>query len=59
MKEWSQGFNPTILSKLEGDDDKLLANNGGCAISGSKVMTHIENKLKMSSKSGKIDSVGF
>ena len=41
------------------DDDKLLANNGGCAISGSKFLTHIVNKLKMSSKSDKIDSIGF
>ena len=58
MKEWSQGINP-ILSKLDMDDDKLPANNGGCATSGSKVMTQIVNKLKMRSNTGKVASVGF
>ena len=41
------------------DDSSLLAKKGSSATSGSKVMTRTVNKLKMRSKTGKIDSVGF
>ena len=40
-------------------DGQLHENNGSYATSGSKVMTQSENKLKSSSKSDEVASVGF
>ena len=37
----------------------MLANNGGCAINGSKFMTQIVSKLKLRSNTGKVASVAF
>ena len=41
------------------DDGQLLAKDGSCETSGSKVVIRTVNKLKMRSKNDKVVSVGF
>ena len=48
-----------IFAKIDMVDGQLHENNGSYATSGSKVMTQSENKLKSSSKSDEVASVGF
>ena len=38
---------------------QLYEKDGSCAVVGSKVMTRAVNKLKMSSKTDEVASVGF
>ena len=57
MEEYSHSF--VFLTKLNFDNGQLLAKDGSCATSGSKVMIQTVNKLKMRSKTVKIASVGF
>ena len=58
MKKYSHSFT-NIIAKLDMDDGQLLTNDESSATSGSKAMTRTVNELKMRSKTGKVDSVGF
>ena len=48
-----------IFAKLDMVDGQLLEEDGSCASGGSKVMTRAVNKLKMTSKTDEVVSVGL
>ena len=58
MKECSHSF-VFILAKLDLDNGQLLANDKSSATIGSRFLSRTVNQLKMRSKTGKFDSVGF
>ena len=58
IKEYSHSF-VFIIAKLDLDVGQLLPNDESSATSGSKFLSRTVNQLKMRSKTGKVDSVGF
>ena len=58
MKKSSHSF-AFMIPKLDKDNGQLLANDESSATSSFEVMTGTVRKLKMRSKTGKVDSVAF